>query len=92
MTERSPLVAAFRRDALAILERRNQPSARVPVRHGHILIQPLSRGVRIDVMGKDDAGKAIRLATTHYPNIGQARSMARKLGATMGLRVREAKA
>jgi hypothetical protein len=91
MTELSPLVAAFRRDALAILERRNSPSGRVPVRDGHILIQPLSRGVRIDVMGRDDGGKSVRLATTHYSNISQARSMARKLGNTMGLQVREAK-
>jgi len=89
--EPSPLVAAFRREALAILDRREPKTQRVPVRDGHILIQPLSRGVRLDVMGRDDAGKAIRLATTHYPNLSQARSMARKLGARMGVQVREAK-
>lgn len=91
MTERSPLVAAFRRDALAILERRSPKTQKVPVRDGHILIQPLSRGVRLDVMGRDGTGKVIRLATTHYSDLTEARSMARTLGARMGVQVREAK-
>lgn len=89
MTERSPLVAVFRRDALAILERRNSPSAKIPIRHGKIVIQPLAKGFRLDVMGKGPNGKPVRLATTHYQRLQDARSTARKLGATMGVQVRD---
>jgi len=89
MTEPSPIVASFRREALEILERRNLASAKVPVRYGRIVIQPLSRGYRLDVVGKDEAGKPIRLATAHFSDVDKAKQIARKLGVTMQLRVRD---
>lgn len=91
MTERPlhPIAAAFRSEALAILERRGLKTERLPIRKGHILIQPLSRGYRLDVVGQDDNGKPLRLATSHFHRLDSARITARSLGATMGVIVRD---
>lgn len=90
MTEPSPLVASFRREALEILERRNKPgSEKVAARYGRIVLQPLSRGYRLDVMSRTPDGKPQRLATTHFHDLHHARTIARKLATTMQLRVRD---
>lgn len=92
MTERvlSPLVASFRREALAILERRTKPgSEKVPARYGRIVLQPLRHGYRLDVMSRTPDGKPQRLATAHFHDLHHARSIAGKLAATMQLRVRD---
>lgn len=92
MTERalSPIAASFRREALEILERRTKPgSETVPARYGRIVLQPLARGYRLDVMTRAPDGKPQRLATAHCHDLHHARSIARKLAATMQLRVRD---
>lgn len=92
MTDRasSPIAASFRREALEILERRNRPgSAKIPVRYGRIVLQPLAKGYRLDVLSRTPDGKPQRLATAHFGNVRQAREVARKLGMTMQVIVRD---
>lgn len=86
MTEPSPLVAAFQREALEILDRRTQGSEKVPARYGRVVLQPLARGYRLDIIGCDLAGKPQRLATTHYTELSRARTVGRMLGRTMRIR------
>jgi hypothetical protein len=88
MTERvlSPLALSFRREALDILAGRNTASIKVPARNGRVVLQPLAKGYRIDVVGLDQAGKPQRLATAHYSELRRARTIGRMLGQTMRVR------
>lgn len=85
MTDRSiaPIVASFRREALEILERRNRPSLKAPVRNGKIVLERLAHGFRLDVLGRDHDGKPLRLATSHFADLDRARSIAAQMGRTM---------
>ncbi|MBB3862220.1 hypothetical protein GGQ88_003518 [Novosphingobium hassiacum] len=83
MTERSPLVASFRREALEILARRNQPGVKVPVRNGRVVLERLAHGYRLDVLGLDQYGKPLRLATSHFDHLDHARAIGARMGRTM---------
>lgn len=88
MTERvlSPLAASFRSEALDILAGRNTASIKVPARNGRVVLQPLAKGYRVDVVGLDQAGKPQRLATAHYTTLERARAVGRMLGRNMRIR------
>lgn len=75
----SRLAESFRRDALEILARRDRPIARGHVKNGRVVLQPLARGFRLDVIGTDENGKEQRLATTHYEHLPWAQHIARSI-------------
>lgn len=85
MTERapSPIAAAFRREALEILARRNRPSLKASARNGKIVLEKLAHGFRLDVLGRDLDGKPVRLATSHFDDLDRARSIAAQMGRAM---------
>ncbi len=83
--------AEFRAEALQILARRHLPNAeRFTEREldilkprtspaiigGRVELHSLANGVRLDIIGRDDKGRLVRMETRHYSDIRRARELA----------------
>lgn len=83
--------AELRAEALQILAHRHEPGRNVLSKEARDLLKPrtspaieggrvelhsLANGVRLDILGRDNSGRPVRLETRHYRDIAHAREVA----------------